>query len=58
MKKASLVILGIAVVALIVVANSALFTVHQTSQALVLQFGNPVRVIKEPGLHGFRQSQL
>ena len=51
MKKASLVIGGIAVVALIVVANSALFTVHQTSQALVLQFGNPVRVIKNPGLH-------
>ncbi|MGD9509345.1 MAG: protease modulator HflC [Geminicoccaceae bacterium] len=30
---------------------SALFTVHQTQQALVLQFGNPVRIIQEPGLH-------
>jgi membrane protease subunit HflC len=30
---------------------SALFTVHQTQQALVLQFGNPKRVIKESGLH-------
>ena len=51
MKKASLVIGGIAVVALIIVANSALFTVHQTSQALVPQFGNPIRVVKKPGLH-------
>ena len=30
---------------------SALFTVHQTQQALVLQFGNPKRVVTEPGLH-------
>ena len=51
MKKLSLAILGIAVVVFGVIANSTLFTVHQTSQALVLQFGNPVRVIKEPGLH-------
>ena len=31
-------------------ASSALFTVHQTQQALILQFGNPVRVETEPGL--------
>lgn len=30
--------------------STALFTVHQTQQAMVLQFGNPVRVVKEPGL--------
>lgn len=30
---------------------SATFVVHQTSQALVLQFGQPVRVISEPGLY-------
>lgn len=29
----------------------ALFVVHQTRQALVLQFGNPVRVVREPGLN-------
>jgi membrane protease subunit HflC len=29
---------------------SALFIVKQTEQALVLQFGDPIRVIKEPGL--------
>ena len=30
---------------------NALFTVNQTQQALVLQFGNPVRIVQEPGLH-------
>jgi membrane protease subunit HflC len=36
---------------LLVLLMSALFTVHQTQQALVLQFGNPKRVITDPGLH-------
>ena len=35
---------------LAVILFSALFTVHQTQQALILQFGDPIRVIKEPGL--------
>ncbi len=35
---------------LFILLFSALFTVHQTQQALVLQFGDPIRVIKEPGL--------
>ena len=29
---------------------SALFIVKQTEQALVLQFGDPIRIIKKPGL--------
>jgi membrane protease subunit HflC len=41
---------ALAAVALVLVL-SALFTVHQTQQALVLQFGNPKRVVTEPGLH-------
>lgn len=41
--------IGIVFVLLFVVAN-ALFIVGQTEQALVLQFGKPVRVISEPGL--------
>ncbi len=44
-------ILGIAVVVLGVLASSALFTVHQTRQAIVLQFGEPKRVVAEPGLN-------
>ena len=44
-------IAGIGGVALLFLLLNALFTVHQTQQALVLQFGNPVRILQEPGLH-------
>lgn len=36
---------------LVIIAGSALFEVQQTEQALVTQFGQPVRVIERPGLH-------
>src|SRR5579871_3563418 len=32
-------------------AYSAMFTVYQTEQAIVLRFGEPIRVITEPGLN-------
>jgi membrane protease subunit HflC len=50
MKKTVLVaiVIGVAVVAVLV--YSAMFTVRQSEQALVLQFGNPVRVERDPGL--------
>ena len=51
MNKTLLIIIGAVVVVAGVVAASALFTVHQTQQALILQFGNPIRVVKQPGLH-------
>lgn len=41
-----LVLLGLAAIA----AYLTLFTVDQTQQALVLEFGKPKRVIKDPGL--------
>lgn len=50
MKRSTLAIIGVAVLIVGFVASSALFTVHQTQQALILQFGNPVRVETEPGL--------
>jgi len=50
MKKGILTAFGIALVAAVVVANSAFYTVYQAEQAIVLYFGEPVRVIKEPGL--------
>ena len=50
MSKVQLAILGIVVLVLGVIASSALFTVHQVQQAIVLQFGKPVRVVDEPGL--------
>jgi membrane protease subunit HflC len=51
MNKLLLAIIGIVVVVGGVLASSAMFTVHQTEQAIVLQFGNPVKVITEAGLY-------
>ncbi len=42
-----LVLIGLAAVT----AYLTLFTVHQTQQAMVLEFGKPKRVITEPGLN-------
>jgi membrane protease subunit HflC len=50
MNKVVLAIIGIIVIVGGIVASASLFTVHQTQQALILQFGNPVRVETEPGL--------
>jgi membrane protease subunit HflC len=50
MSQRILIGLGVVVAASVFLLINALFTVHQTQQALVLQFGNPVRVIDQPGL--------
>ena len=50
MSQRILIGLGVVVAASVFLLVNALFTVHQTQQALVLQFGNPVRVIDQPGL--------
>src|SRR5581483_861467 len=42
--------IGVAIIALVIVVASSVFTVHQTEQALVLQLGELKRVVKEPGL--------
>ncbi|RMI19385.1 protease modulator HflC [Pseudoroseomonas wenyumeiae] len=41
---------GVAVVAVVAIA-STLFTVQQTEQVMITQFGEPIRVISKPGLH-------
>ncbi|MDO9501965.1 protease modulator HflC [Falsiroseomonas sp.] len=46
-----LVALAVVAVVALVVTASTLFTVHQTQQVLITQFGEPIRVIREPGLH-------
>ena len=51
MNRRSLWIVGVAVLLVGILAWDSLFTVHQTRQALVLQFGDPRRAIKTPGLH-------
>lgn len=47
------VMLGLAILGVVALflLMSSLFTVRQDAQALVLQFGNPVRIVQEPGLH-------
>lgn len=50
MSRTTLYAVGAAVVLIVVLILSA-FTVRQTMQALVLQFGNPVRVVRDPGLN-------
>ena len=47
----SLVGIGVAVLVLVIAAASSLFTVKQTEQVLITQFGQPIRVITAPGLH-------
>ena len=46
-----LIILGVVVIVLGFIGFDAVYTVHQTRQALVLQFGRPVETIREAGLH-------
>jgi membrane protease subunit HflC len=50
MRRFRTLIFGIIIIALGVLATTMLFTVHQTQQVIVLQFGNPMRVVKDPGL--------
>ena len=45
-----LIILIAALVVLFAVLDGTLFTVNQTEQALITQFGRPIRVITKPGL--------
>jgi membrane protease subunit HflC len=51
MSKTFTVVLGILVLGIGIVGSSALFTVSQTEQAMVMQFGNPKRVVRDPGLN-------
>lgn len=50
MSRAALAAIAVLIVA-IITASATLFTVDQTEQVLVTQFGEPVRVIETPGLH-------
>ncbi len=50
MTRPIIILVAVLVVALFVL-NGTLFTVDQTEQVLITQFGRPVRVITAPGLH-------
>ena len=51
MKSGKLIAFGITFLIVAFILNGTLYTVHQTQQAIVLQLGEPMRVIEEPGLH-------
>ncbi|MFN4311912.1 MAG: protease modulator HflC [Ferrovibrio sp.] len=51
MNRTLLTVIVAAVVAAGFLVKASLFTVHQAQQALVVQFGDPRRVITEPGLN-------
>jgi modulator of FtsH protease HflC len=50
MSRAVVAVIAALVVAF-VLAEASLFTVDQTEQVLIVQFGDPIRVIRQPGLH-------
>jgi len=47
----ALIAAGAAAFVLFLIASASLFTVEQTEQVLITQFGQPIRVIKDPGLN-------
>jgi membrane protease subunit HflC len=51
MKRTALSFAAIVIGVLVFVVWQAYFTVNQAQQALVLQFGKPVRVVQDPGLN-------
>lgn len=51
MKSGIFGVLAILILGALIVAGSALFTVNQTQQALVIRFGSPQMPIREAGLH-------
>lgn len=51
MNQKTLIGIGAAIAASAVLVLSTAFTVAQTEQVLITQFGQPVRVIQTPGLH-------
>ena len=51
MKRRLATILAILLVILGILGYSSVFSVHETEQALVLQFGNPIRTVQDSGLN-------
>ena len=49
--KTSLIAAVAAVFVLAIIVGASLFTIGQTEQVLITQFGQPIRVITKPGLH-------
>jgi membrane protease subunit HflC len=50
MKRRILVILGILLILAFIGVSQTLFIVDETKQAIILQFGEPITIVQEPGL--------
>ncbi|MBI2472637.1 MAG: hypothetical protein HYV59_15590 [Planctomycetes bacterium] len=51
MKKSAIIITIISVVAVLICLKASLYVVDVRLQAVITQFGKPVRVVTEPGLY-------
>lgn len=51
MTSAKWIITGIVAILVLIVLAAAFYTVDQREQVVITQFGEPVRVVKDPGLH-------
>lgn len=50
MKTNKMILMVFVVIIVLICLNDALFTVDQTQQAIITQFGNPIRDVTDPGL--------
>lgn len=50
-RQGPLIAIGVAVILALVIIFGSMFTVDQRQQALVVQLGDPIRVVQEPGLN-------
>ena len=46
-----LIIVGVIIFIALILISSAFYTVDQREQVVITQFGNPIRVVKDPGMH-------
>ena len=51
MNRLALVVGGVVVVVALIAALGSMYTVEQREMALILQFGEPIKVVEEPGLN-------
>lgn len=51
MKRTSIIVAAIVVLAVLIIGGSGIFIMNEAEQAIVTRFGKPVRTVVEPGLH-------
>ncbi len=51
MAQRNIILAGVVAGMALILLNTTVYTVAQTNQALILEFGRPVKMVHEPGLH-------